>query len=291
MIAPPATPQRTSFVRRTMRFALMAGSALLAVSAASPATLRAQLTVDALELFVTSSPERAVQTVRVRNDGAERVQASVLVEDWERDAHGTNRFLARGTHARSCGDAIEVFPQSLALDVGESATLRIAIADSTPACWGVVFLEHRTTQASVGRQLSYQVRTGVKVYVESATAVRDGLIESLTVSDVTVEDSARAATTAGPMADAVVRGQQAVQLAFRNAGDVQLLVGGHLEVRRDDNSVAHRAALDAVPVLPEAQRLLTVSVPTLPRGRYIVLALLDFGGSELVAGQLEYEVR
>jgi hypothetical protein len=93
------------------------------------------------------------------------------------------------------------------------------------------------------------------------------------------------------MAAAVVRGQQAVQLAFRNVGEVQLLVGGHLEVRRDDNSVVHRAALDAVPVLPSAQRLLTVSVPALPRGRYIVLALLDFGGSELVAGQLEYEVR
>jgi hypothetical protein len=258
---------------------------------AAPATLRAQLTVDALELFVTAAPDRTVRTVRVRNDGAERVQATVLVEDWERDAHGTNRFLPLGTHPRSCGGTIEVFPQSLALDVGESATLRIAVADSTPACWGVVFLEHRTTQASVGRQLSYQVRTGVKVYVESATAVRDGLIESLTVSEVSAEDSARAASTAGPMADALVRGQPAVQLAFRNVGDVQLLTGGHLEVRREDNSVAHRAAVDAFPVLPGAQRLLTMSLPPLPRGRYIVLALLDFGGSELVAGQLEYEVR
>jgi hypothetical protein len=62
-------------------------------------------------------------------------------------------------------------------------------------------------------------------------------------------------------------------------------------VRREDNSVAHRAAVDAFPVLPGAQRLLTMSLPPLPRGRYIVLALLDFGGSELVAGQLEYEVR
>lgn len=280
-------PQRARGPQRIGRLI----AAVLVSLLLAPTPLHAQLTVDALELFVVSTAERTVRTVRVRNDGAERVQASVLVEDWERDAYGTNRFLPRGTHTRSCGDAIEVFPQSLALDAGESATLRIAVADSTPACWSVVFVEHRTTQANVGRQLSYQVRTGVKVYVESAAAVRDGVIESLTVADVTAEDSARAASTSGPMADAMSPGQQAVQLAFRNVGDVQLLVGGHLEVRRDDNSVAHRTALDAVPVLPGAQRRLTMPVPTLPRGRYIVLALLDFGGSELVAGQLEYEVR
>jgi len=274
----------------TLSVGLLAG-AVLVLQLGTPSRAHAQLTVDALEVFVTSAPERSVRTVRVRNDGAERVQATVLVEDWERDEHGTNRFLARGSHARSCGTAIEVFPQSLALDAGESATLRIAVAESTPACWGVIFLEHRTGQSNAGQQLSYQVRTGVKLYVESAAAVRDGLIEALTLTEVSAEDSARAATSGGPMAAAVVRGQQAVQLAFRNVGEVQLLVGGHLEVRRDDNSVVHRAALDAVPVLPSAQRLLTVSVPALPRGRYIVLALLDFGGSELVAGQLEYEVR
>lgn len=274
----------------TVRVGLLAG-AMLVLPLGTPSLVHAQLTVDALEVFVTSASERSVRTVRVRNDGAERVQATVQVEDWERDEHGTNRFLTRGSHASSCGAAIEVFPQSLALDVGESATLRIAVADSTPACWGVIFLEHRTTQSNAGQQLSYQVRTGVKLYVESAAAVRDGLIEALTLTEISAEDSARAATSGGPMAAAVVSGQPAVQLAFRNVGEVQLLVGGHLEVRRDDNSVVHRAALEAFPVLPGAQRLLTMSVPALPRGRYIVLALLDFGGSELVAGQLEYEVR
>lgn len=264
---------------------------LLGAAVGAPTSAHAQLTVDALELFVTASADRTVRTVRVRNDGAERVQASVLVADWERDEHGTNRFLERGAHAYSCGDAIEVFPQSMALDPGESSMLRVAVTNAVTNCWNVVFLEHRTTQGHTGRQLSYQVRTGVKVYVEAVDAVRDGLIETLTVAAATVDDVSRAATTAGPAATARSSGDPLVQLAFRNAGAVQLLVRGHVEVRREDNSVVHRAPVDAVPVLPGARRMVSAALPLLPRGRYIVLALLDFGGSELVAGQLDYEVR
>jgi len=290
MTAPPCSPADDATVCRRARALARVLGTLLALLG-SPGMLQAQLTVDALELFVTASPDRTVRTVRVRNDGTDRVQASVVVQDWERDEQGTNRFLDRGTHARSCGGSIEVFPQALALDPGEWGTLRIAVADAAAACWGVVFLEHRATQAEAGRQLSYQVRTGVKVYVEPANAVRDGLIEALTIVAATQADSARAATQAGPSAAGRTSGEPLLQLTFRNAGDVQLLVAGHVEVRREDNSVAHRAPLDAVPVLPGARRLVTASMPTLAPGRYIVLALLDFGGSELVAGQLEYEVR
>jgi P pilus assembly chaperone PapD len=290
MTAPLPYASRRTSAHRGARASFASCVAMLGLVVA-PRAAHAQLTVDALELFVTASSARTVRTVSVRNDGAERVQATVRVEDWERDEHGTNRFLALGSHANSCGEAIEVFPQSVALDPGESTVLRVAVDSTASRCWGVVFLEHRATEAVTGRQLSYQVRTGVKVYVDAANAVRDGLIEQLTITEATAEDALRAATAAGPSATPRSLGEPLVQLGFRNAGDVQLLVGGHVEVRREDNSVAHRAPLEAVPVLPGARRLVSAALPALPRGRYIVLTLLDFGGSELVAGQLEYEVR
>jgi len=290
MPAPLSSP-RCPLLTRGAIHARRVACAVLLGSVGAPTLAHAQLTVDALELFVTAAPDRTIRTIRVRNDGAERVQASVVVGDWDRDEHGANRFLARGTHANSCGDAIDVFPQSVALDPGESTVLRVAVTNAASRCWGVVFLEHRTTQANTGRQLSYQVRTGVKVYVEATNAVRDGRIETLTVEAATPDDSLRVAAMAGPSATTRATGDPLMQLAFRNAGDVQLLVGGYVEVRREDNSVVHRTPLDAVPVLPGARRLVRAALPTLPRGRYLVLALLDFGGSELVAGQLEYEVR
>jgi P pilus assembly chaperone PapD len=245
---------------------------LLFTALAAPSTsAQAQLTVDALEVFVSApGDDEAVRTVRVRNDGTERIQAEVTTEDWERDETGTNRFLPLGSHTNSCRDAIRVFPGTVALEPGESATLRVGIAAGTSDCWAVVFLAHRTTTGSAGRQLSYTVRTGVKVYVEPVPAVRDGAIESMQVRD-----------SANGVLD----------VAFRNAGRVQLAVQGTVEVRRADDSVAWSEPVPAFPVLPGARRRLAMAMPALPPGRYVVLALLDFGGAELIAGQLDYEVR
>jgi P pilus assembly chaperone PapD len=250
-------------------FCMLASLLLIAPAA------HAQLTVDALELQMVASTTPDVRIINVRNDAAARVQAVVTIEDWERDETGTNRFLPAGTHARSCAARLQVFPTSLVLEPGEQANVRVSLAPGAATspdahnCWSIVFLENRATQAAGDRQLSYNVRTGVKIYGEAPQARRDGFIEAMQLAD---SANARLSVT------------------FSNAGDVQLLVKGSVEVRRLDNSVVHRAELDSFPVLPSQRRRVSADVPSLPSGRYVLLALLDFGGSELVAGQLEYEV-
>lgn len=246
---------------------------LVLMCTALPRTAAAQLTVSELELFMPAGTSPTVRTVHVRNESTERIQAVASIEDWERDELGANRFMSAGAHPNSCAAALEVFPTSLALEPGESANLRVSFnAAEVPSanCWSVVFLENRTTQAAGARQLSYTVRTGIKVYGESAGAARDGFVEAMSL---------------------LPSSNDSLRVAFRNAGEVQLKVRGTIEVRREDNSVVHRAALENVPVLPGQRRLLTSAIPSLPAGRYVMLALLDFGGTELVAGQMEYEVR
>ena len=264
-----AVPNR---VQRTVRRRLLRLVApVVFVVCAQPAY--AQLTVDELEVRVALSATTDVRIVRVRNEATERVQAVVTIEDWDRDETGTNRFLPAGTHPRSCAAGLDVFPRSLVLEPGESANMRISFTGAPSIarnCWSIVFLENRAAQRSENRELNYIVRTGVKVYGEASTARRDGLIEAMTL---------------------IGANQDSVSLSFRNAGDVQLAVKGAIEVRRADNSVVHRTELDAFPVLPEQRRRVDAAVPALPKGRYVLLALLDFGGSELIAGQMEFEVR
>jgi P pilus assembly chaperone PapD len=249
---------------------VFACSVLLIVGAPSA---HAQLTVNELEVRVALSATADVRTLRVRNEAAERVQAVVTIEDWDRDESGTNRFLPAGSHPRSCASGLDVFPRSLVLEPGESANMRISFTGSPSIasnCWSIVFLENRAAQRSGDRQLNYIVRTGVKVYGEASAARRDGLIDAMTL---------------------IGANSDSLSLSFRNVGDVQLAVKGAIEVRRADNSVVHRTELDAFPVLPEQRRRVDAAIPALPKGRYVLLALLDFGGSELVAGQMEYEVR
>jgi hypothetical protein len=59
-----------------------------------------------------------------------------------------------------------------------------------------------------------------------------------------------------------------------------------------DNSVAGQIPIAEFPTLPGAVRRLEVDVPpTIPAGNYIALALIDFGGAEIAAGQLELTLR
>jgi hypothetical protein len=84
--------------------------------------------------------------------------------------------------------------------------------------------------------------------------------------------------------------RQELALAFTNTGARHVLVQGTLELRRPDNSVASKIAMPHLHVLPGATQHVAVPLPNLPRGRYVALAILDYGGSDVAAGQVEYEV-
>jgi hypothetical protein len=53
-----------------------------------------------------------------------------------------------------------------------------------------------------------------------------------------------------------------------------------------------QAPIAEFPTLPGAVRKLLVDIPNgLSPGDYVVLALIDFGGAELVAGQIDYQAK
>ena len=136
------------------------------------------------------------------------------------------------------------------------------------ACWSIIFVESRGPQTSGGRQISYVTRIGVKVYVVPPGLPKDG-----EVTDMAVRQT----------------GRREVEVAFENTGGVPLWVHGSIEFRRSDNSVAASDTLPEFPVLPGAVRRVQASLPRLARGRYLALALLDFGGAEVAAGQVQVE--
>lgn len=259
------------------------GLAAVVLGLVLPAAGAAQLAVDRLEIFFEpGSGAEQVASFDVANEGNRLVEATVYVRDWERRPDGEHVFSPSGSIAGSCGRFLRVFPQGLRLPPGARQTVRVALegADSLrAACWSVVFVENTPEPAQRGRQITYVTRLGVKVYGLPAGLVRDGEVDTLFL---------RAAPSAG--------GRPAAQgrefaLSFTNTGGQPLWARGRIEVRRLDNSVAAQVEVPEFPVLPGARRELAVDVPTLSTGRYVALALIDFGGAEIVAAQLEFEVR
>lgn len=284
--------RRTSPTAR--RLPALALSSLVAFGAAlvAPAPARAQISVDQVEVFLAPGlPNRQTAVVNVANVGDKPIQATLYINDWDRDLTGDTRFFPVGQVTQSCRDRVQIFPTALRLEPRSEQAVRITYSgpDSLrQACWNVVFVEMADLQPVQGRVVQYVLRAGVKIYVEPAGLTRDGAVEDMRIAPHTLT---RDELTKVPAGVAVDSARSDVSLLFRNHGGIQIRPVGRVEIRRQDNSLASTVNVDEFPVLPGAERRLLVPLPTLPAGKYIAIALLDFGGAEIAGGQVEFERR
>lgn len=254
---------------------------VVSVMAAVPcASAGAQLAIDKLDLVLKADgTEERTGVLTVRNEGSAPAQAMIKLEDWDRAPDGNNRFYPTGTIAGSCAATLQVFPMSLSLKPGEAQTVRIDYtgpAKRSSECWSLVVVESPSNPLqSSGRQLMYNVRTGLKVYVAHEGLPVDGEVEGFSVARTTRN---------GQHQDVAI-------IAFANRGARHYVTRGRLEIRREDNSLVQSLELPPMYALPGAVMHTTTALPVLPPGRYLLLSVVDYGGSEIAAGMYTHEVR
>ena len=278
----------------TAHFAFVATRRLLFMLAciATPAVVRAQFAIDKTELFLR--PDAAASrsgVLMVRNEGTARAQAVIKIEDWDRADDGTNRFFPAGTTPGSCAKALRVFPLTISLLPGESQAIRIDLdatmaSNITSECWSVVLVEasQPTTQAD-GRTLVYTLRTGLKVYAAPAGLKIDGDVTDVSLTSRSTETDTGTGTGTG------TGSQYEATVTFKNTGEKHVLAQGRIELRREDNSLVASVPLPPIYALPGAEMRAKAMLPPMAKGKYVLLAILDYGGVELAAAQLEHEVR
>ena len=243
--------------------------------------------------MISAGAGRVSASFSLQNNSDKPVQATISRQDWDRQENGDNRFLPAGSSGKSCGTMLSVSPLSVRIEPHTSRPVRLAVQTGSALsreCWDIVFVEEVPQRAATkGNSLQYIFRTGVKVYVAPPGLARDGAIEDMAVVDTPAR--APAATPASSAAPATGSGKQ-IAIRFRNSGGMHLLSKGRLEFRRLDNSLATQVQVPEFPTLPGSIRKVLVDVPRdLPAGDYVVLALIDFGGAELVAGQIDYQAK
>jgi P pilus assembly chaperone PapD len=261
---------------RNARVGARCAAALVALSSlAAPRAARAQLAVDHFELLLRPHlADARVGAITVRNDGATAVQAIVKIEDWDRTEDGTNRWFPVGTIGGSCGASLAVFPRAIRLEPGASQVLRVSwTPEDVPAheCWAAAVVETVRPEVQGGRQVAYVVRTAVKLYAQPPASTISGEVTALRV----VGEGA----------------PSTLEVAFANTGDTHVVAHGQVEFRRADNTVAATLRLPDLHALPASTARARVAVPRLPPGRYVALALIDYGGDDIAAMQLEHRVR
>lgn len=271
--------------------------ALCAVGVVVSQRASAQLLVDPLEVSLTTvGASRVSGSFSLSNTTDAAVQATITRQDWDRVENGDNRFLPAGSTGTSCGAMLSASPISIRIEAHSSRIIRLgAQPTSTPSkeCWDIFFVEEVAQHSAVkGNSLQYIFRTGVKVYVAPPGLARDGAVENMAVEDVPVTPPAASTTLATSTASAPRRTKRQIAITFHNTGGMHVLAKGRLEFRRLDNTLAMQVPIAEFPTLPGAIRKVMVDAPSgLAAGDYVVLALIDFGGAEIVAGQIDYQVK
>jgi P pilus assembly chaperone PapD len=263
--------ERKGRVRRT-------ALALCAFSLFFAPRIGAQLLVDPLEVTITTSGAgRVTGSFSLSNTTDQPVQATITRQDWDRAENGDNRFLPAGSTGTSCGPLLTASPTAIRVEPRSSRIVRLAVQGAAALrkeCWDIFFVEEVPQRSGAGgNSLQYIFRTGVKVYVAPA-----GLRRDASVDDMSVEDASAS--------------KRQIAIRFRNSGDTHLISKGHLEFRRLDNTIAAQVPIPEFPTLPGSVRKLSIDLPAgLIAGDYVVLALIDFGGAEIVAGQIELQAK
>ena len=270
--------------------------ALCAVGVVVSQRASAQLLVDPLEVSLTTAgTSRVSASFSLSNTTDAAVQATITRQDWDRVENGDNRFLPAGSTGTSCGTMLSASPVSIRIEPHSSRIIRLGAQPAsaiTKECWDIFFVEEVAQHSAVkGNSLQYIFRTGVKVYVAPPGLARDGAVENMAVEDVAVKQPTASTTLATSTATAP-RTKRQIAITFHNTGGMHVLAKGRLEFRRLDNTLAMQVPIDEFPTLPGATRKVMVDAPTsLAAGDYVVLALIDFGGAELVAGQIDYQAK
>ena len=290
------SPERAGVERRgRVRGTVLALCAVIGVVISQPAS--AQLLVDPLEVtIVVAGTNRVSASFTLANTSDKPVQATITRSDWDRLENGDNRFVPSGSTGTSCGAILGISPLSIRVEPHSSRIVRLSVQPAAPPtkeCWDIFFVEEVPQRASTkGNSLQYIFRTGVKVYVAPPGLSRDGAVENMAVEDVAVPRASSSTTPVKTAASAAPATKRQISVRFHNTGAMHLLGKGRLEFRRLDNSLAAEVPIAEFPTLPGATRKLMVDVPSaLAPGDYVVLALIDFGGAELVAGQIDFQAK
>ncbi len=220
-------------------------------------------------------------TIAVSGKFDQPTRIRVTAGDWALKSNGDILYQAGGTLARSLTKWITVSPAEFILTSERTQILRYRIqapTGITGGYWGALFFQNVAGPAPAkgsGNVGVYTIgRLAALIYAETERgAVRDGKVTMVSIQQK--GDNYALATT------------------FANLGNLMVRLKGRFEIRNAaSNKVLAKVNFDDLPVLPGTARDITAAWQgRLDAGSYVLFALVDFGGKNMVAGQRSFTIK
>lgn len=258
-----------------------------------PAVLQAGIVVNLGKLEVELGPDgRTTRELEIANPDGAATEVKVFVADWKQDAAGAVEAVdpSNSKIPDSAAAWLGVTPQLFVLQKGEKKVVTVSFATPKTASAmllkeyrAMVFTEtsdtHAAQNTAPGRELDVRIigRIGAKIFVRNP---QGPLKRDCAVTKV---------------AEATHDGHRGLEIQVQNEGNVHLESEASTVAFRDKSG----RTLETIPVGPFSvligqPRTVFVELPEpgksklQPGQTYNALTVIDYGGSDLVAGELEF---
>ena len=276
-------------LKTTARRCIPLGVAALALilSVSWSALGQADFSVDRQFIQLSAKPgQELLGSFRVYNRGDEPVPIRVVPVDYAFNEAGQAVTPAAGTTARSLFPHLVVSPTVFTVEPGGYTEVRYAVTvpEGMEGSYWIAFL----TQRADDEPSAVDVQSGEGVTIRFRFRVVYRTLMVVTVEG-TEEPAGRITGLRLAESDEGLR----FEVDLANEGNAIFRGTGHVEVRDSTGRTVSSAPLLGVSVLPAQTRTLSMDRPIggLPPGEYLALAIVDFGGDYLAAGQLRFSVR
>ncbi|MCA9729408.1 MAG: hypothetical protein KC729_17100, partial [Candidatus Eisenbacteria bacterium] len=242
----------------------------------------ASFVVSPMEHHLTvAAGKRGPASLVIRNTGTRPLSLKLYLADSQFEVDGHETEVGLGSLSRSCAPWVEFSPELVELAAGEVRTIFLEMAppiDAQGSYWTKLYIEEISTpeptrQEQAGR--TYQVfmrqRMGVRIFEEVPGTSNPGML----VENVRLETS--------------LGHQRTVVLTARNTGNALLHCTGWMEVRNSLGEIVEimrPTAEGQFTLFPGGTRdVSATSARELTPDTYTILAVVDYGGDTLVAGE------
>jgi len=260
---------------RLSRFlTILAGCATFGLALTLPSSADISVDVSPAKYELSTQPgKQETFPITVRNTSGAAVHIVASLSDYSVGPSGNYALAAPGKSPFSLSNEISINPREFDLEPGSFAQVRFSV-DVPAAARGeyssLVFFTTRPTRKGGGLSIVERIASKIYVIIPESTRI------SGEVDDV--------------KAQALDDGQHYL-VNFHNTGNAHVYLSGRVEIKQGAAVVDRISFPQGMLVERAGKRLIDAVGKKLAPGSYSVVAMVDYGGPNLVAGQANITVR
>ena len=248
-------------------------------------------TIVPMQFTLSGKPGETVTcTMKAENMGEETVSIKIATKDFIKGLYGEEKQVEPGTVKRGCAGWIRISPQKLDLAPHETRTINFSMTipmDGEGTYWGNILVS-QVSKPTLSRTIK-KGGTSFQIF-----ALQDMLIRVLV--NVPGTEQKKGVITDISVKDQKTGGMTTIEVVFENQGNSLLKCNGQIQVRDENGETVRTIPLEyghaPFTVYPGGRRVVYGHIKEkLPPGDYILLTIIDYGGEDLVAGEMEFEVK